>query len=504
MQTEVKTNETIITLGDRTYRIRGLDRNVGLDQLKVNVMACRGDALHVDTLDLYAARHRAAFIKQAAGELTVEEPVIKKDLDRVMSKLGELRDQRTHAALAPADERPVLTEPDKQTALALLRDPRLMDRILEDFEACGVVGERSNKLICYLACVSRKLERPLAVLIQSCSAAGKTSLMDAVLSLVPPEDQIKYSAMTGQSLFYMGQLNLKHRILAIAEEEGVEQASYALKLLQSDARLRIASTGKDPNTGRMETQEYQVEGPVMIFLTTTSDEVDPELENRCLVLSVDEERMQTRAIHQSQRRKETIEGLLCGQEREKRLKLHQDAQRLLAGIVVANPYAYDLTFADDRVVRRRDHAKYLTLIRAITFLHQYQRQVKTIQRGREAVRYIESTLDDIDLANQLMIEALGRSLDSLPRKTRQFLELLDEMASRRCEAQAIARADLRLTQREIREETGWSDFEVRKHLAPWPRWNTCWFTAAAEVTSSCTRWPTTARGQERPLPAGLD
>jgi hypothetical protein len=183
---------------------------VGLDQLKVNVMASRAETLHVDTLDLYSARHRAAFIKQAADELYVEEPVIKKDLDWVITKLGELRDQQTDAALAPADEKPVLTEPDKQAALALLRDRRLMDRILEDFtEACGVVGERSNKLICYLACVSRKLERPLAVLIQSCSAAGKTSLMDAVLSLVPPEDQVKYSAMTGQSLFYMGQVNLK-------------------------------------------------------------------------------------------------------------------------------------------------------------------------------------------------------------------------------------------------------------------------------------------------------
>jgi hypothetical protein len=93
---------------------------------------------------------------------------------------------------------------------------------------------------------------PLAIVVQSSSAAGKSSLMDAVLAFMPEEERIKYSAMTGQSLFYMGETNLKHKILAIAEEEGASRASYALKLLQSEGELTIASTGKDPNTGRMD------------------------------------------------------------------------------------------------------------------------------------------------------------------------------------------------------------------------------------------------------------
>ena len=40
----------------------------------------------------------------------------------------------------------------------------------------------------------------------------------------------------------------------------------------------------------------------MIFLTTTSDEPDFELANRCLVLAVNEDRDQTRAIHRRQRK----------------------------------------------------------------------------------------------------------------------------------------------------------------------------------------------------------
>ena len=159
------------------------------------------------------------------------------------------------------------------------------------------MGERTNKFVGYLAAVSRKLDRPLAVVVQSSSAAGKSRLMDAVLAFVPEEERVKYSAMTGQWLFYMGEMNFQHKILAIVEEEGASRASYALKLLQSEGELTIASTGKDPQTGNLVTQEYRVEGPVMIFLTTTAIEIDEELLNRCLVLSVNESREQTRAIH---------------------------------------------------------------------------------------------------------------------------------------------------------------------------------------------------------------
>ncbi|MDO2461343.1 hypothetical protein Q2U74_26475, partial [Escherichia coli] len=85
-----------------------------------------------------------------------------------------------------------------------------------------------------------------------------SSLMDAVLNLIPPEERLQYSAMTGQSLFYLGETNLQHKILAITEEEGVRQAAYALKLLQSDGELTIASTGKDDASGNLVTKQYTV------------------------------------------------------------------------------------------------------------------------------------------------------------------------------------------------------------------------------------------------------
>ena len=55
-----------------------------------------------------------------------------------------------------------------------------LQRILDGFAKCGVVGEETNKLVGYLASISRRLETPLAVVVQSSSAAGKSLLMDAI------------------------------------------------------------------------------------------------------------------------------------------------------------------------------------------------------------------------------------------------------------------------------------------------------------------------------------
>ena len=181
-----------------------------------------------DTLDLYNARQRASYITQAAIETRVDERILKTDLGRVLLALEQLQDEHIAQALQP-EPMPQMEEADKQAALALLRAPDLIERILVDLKACGLVGEETNKLVGYLAAVSRKLDKPLGVVIQSSSAAGKSSLMDAVLAFVPEEEKVKYSAMTGQSLFYMGETNLKHKALAIVEEEGAARCQLCLE-----------------------------------------------------------------------------------------------------------------------------------------------------------------------------------------------------------------------------------------------------------------------------------
>jgi DNA primase len=465
---QLNDDEAVMSFGDRRWRVRGLAKNLSAEVLKVNVLVSRGEQYHVDSFDLYAARARAHYIAQAAKELACREDAIKLDLGRVLMKLEALQAERIKAALKLEPEPPKMSDAETIEALALLRAPDLLARIVADFDACGLVGEATNKLVGYLAATSRKLDGPLAILVQSSTAAGKSSLMDAVLAFMPEEERTKYSAMTGQSLFYMGQTNLKHKILAIAEEEGASRASYALKLLQSEGELTIASTGKDAATGNLITQQYRVEGPVMIFLTTTAIEIDEELLNRCLVLSVDEGREQTEAIHRLQRMKRTLDGLRARQDKARLIRLHQNAQRLLRALAVVNPYADRLTFLSDKTRTRRDHEKYLTLIDTIALLHQHQRPVRTmpnlVDQAGQAVEYVEVTAEDIAQANAIAHEVLGRSLDELPPQTRRLLASVVEHVRTQMRVQAIAQADARFTRRDLRERTGWGDTQLRVHL----------------------------------------
>jgi len=466
---EIRPHEILITLGEgrdaRCYRVRGLAKNLSFEVLRVNLLASKGDGFYVDTFDLFNGKARAAFIAQTAAELGVTEEIAKRDLGSVRLALEKLQDEAIRKSQEPEEPaHPDMTEPERAAALALLRDPRLIERIPEDLTVCGLVGEPVNKLVGILAVVSRKLERPLGVVIQSSSAAGKTSLMDAVLEFVPKEERLKYSAMTGQALYYLDG-DLKHKVLAIVEEEGAARAAYALKLLQSEGELTMASTGKDPDTGNLITQPYRVEGPVALIVTTTARDLDEELLNRCLVLAVDESREQTRAIHARQREARTLEGLVAKREREALRRLHQNAQRLLKPLDVLNPYARWLTFPDQTTRLRRDHEKYLTIIDTIALLHQHQRPVKTTQRAEETIEYIEIQLSDIALANRIAHEVLGRSLDELPPQTRRLLRLIERYVGTECKRQHVKRADLRFSRRQLREAIAWGDTQLKIHLA---------------------------------------
>jgi DNA primase len=460
---DVSERDITITLDDRRYRIRGMAKNLSYDVLKVNVMVSNDNGMHIDTIDLYQSRPRATFIKQASLELGINEDVIKADLGKVLLKCESLQEANIKKTQAPKPSTSELTDKEQRDALKLLKSKNLLKRIQKDFNQCGIVGETTNTLVGYLASVSRKLDNPLAVIIQSTSAAGKSSLMDAVLRFIPEEDRTQYSAMTGQSLFYMGETDLKHKVLAIVEEEGASQAAYALKLLQSEGQLTIASTSKDPESGKLVTQEYKVEGPVMIFLTTTAIEVDEELMNRCLVLTVNEDREQTKAIHELQRKKRTLAGLIQKTERETLLNVHQNAQRLLKSLAVVNPYAEHLTFLNDQTRTRRDHEKYLTLIDSIALLHQYQRDIKNINHNGKPLQYIEVTMNDIEAANTLAHDVLGRTLDELPPQTRKLLTLIDKMVIEQCQKHTLQRADYHFSRRDIRDHIGWSDNQLKVH-----------------------------------------
>ena len=146
------------------------------------------------------------------------------------------------------------------------------------------------------------------------------------------------------------------------------------------------------------------------------------------------------------------------------LALHRNAQRFLRPLLVANPFAESLTFLDDKTRTRRDHVKYLTLIRAVALLHQYQRPVKTTvhQRRRRGVH--RSHIGRHRRGEPAGLRSAGASVDELPPQTRRLLSLVDEMVTTACQQQGIDRADYRFSRRDIREFTGWGHTQLKVHL----------------------------------------
>lgn len=403
----------------RSYELRGLDK--GPRKLKATVRASHAGRLHVDTVDLYSARARNALCRDLSRLYDEAPAVVEADLARLIALAEQHRPPEGDTGEAPA-----MTEEERSEAEEFGRSPDLINRILVDYETCGLVGERANKLLCYLAAVSRKSDEPLSVLVLSSSGAGKTALQDATLRLCPPEDVVKLTSLTGRALFYKDRHSLRHRILALEEGAGAETATYAIRNLISAGELVIETTVKDLGTGRMTTRQHKVEGPTAVFVTTTDPDTDPETRSRFFVIGVDESRGQTRAILASQRRGQTLAGRLSAAAAQSVRRRHWNLQRLLRPVAVVNPHAEELGYADDRLQGRRDQLKYLNLIKAVAFLRQLGKPLKQAESGGK-LDYIEADMDDVRVANDLACQILGRTLDDLNAVSRDLLMHLDRM-----------------------------------------------------------------------------
>jgi hypothetical protein len=172
----------------------------------------------------------------------------------------------------------------------------------------------------------------------------------------------------------------------------------------------------------------------------------------------------TEAIHKMQRQAETLEGLVRKKKSEHIIKKHHTAQRLLKPLSVVNPFTEYLSYPNRSLRTRRDHKKYLGLIRTVAYLHQYQRKIQTVEVEGKPVEYIEVTLEDIDAANRLANEVLGQCLDELAPPSRTLLTGIYDMVKELTAKKQCPIDDVYFTRRQIREHTGWTDWQVKAHI----------------------------------------
>ena len=436
-----------------TYTLKGL-QTIGKQSMRLVIGIKHQGNYHTDRIDLYSFKARKSFARVVEKDLGLNIIHCEKDLLDLLSALEtyiETIDQQATETTTPDK---ILTDREKQEAKILLQNPSLLQKISDDLTQTGYAGETKNKKLTYLVATSRKLDSPLSCMIRSQSGAGKSQLMEKVASFIPEEDLLLFSRISTQSLFYMPKDALVHKLVIIDERNGSEASEYAIRTLQSQHKLTQAVVMKDPSTGKQRTQMFEIFGPIAYMDSSTQTEINPENENRCFVIFLGENQDQTNLVLSAQRKSRMVSGWQQKQNKEALQTLHKNAQRMLRPLKVIIPYADKITFPDKWVRVRRDQERFLSLIEASAFLHQYQRPIKSCELGE----YIEATIDDYAIAYDLSRDILQSSLSDLSKMASNVYHTIKTNIEAMALDEKLSVERVSFTQKDVR---GWTSLSLQ-------------------------------------------
>ena len=371
-------------------------------------------------LDLYNDTQVEKLIRKTAERLEIGSTNIAKALADITTQAEIWRLQQIEAQRNTGEKfKKLLTEAERQAAEAFLTAPELMKRTNEAIGKSGVIGEEYNRLLMYIIFTSRKLTHPLHIISLGSSGSGKTHLQEKVSELIPEEDKLAITSLSENAFYYFGQRELSHKLILIEDLDGAMNVLFPLRELQSKTRITKTVTFKDTR-GITKTITLTVEGPVSVAGCTTKEKIYEDNANRSFLIYLDESEVQDEAIMHYQKMKSAR---LINTDEEIKMRLClQNCQRILQAVSIRNPYATQLQLPKEVFKPRRTNKHYLDFIEAITFYHQYQRRQSVDTNTGEL--YIETTLEDIAAANQLMKEILLRKSDGLSGACRNYFEKL--------------------------------------------------------------------------------
>ena len=312
-----------------------------------------------------------------------------------------------------------LTGTEEKEAIKFLKRNDLLKKTNELIGKSGVIGEEHNRQTMFLIFTSRKTNNPLHCISLGSSGVGKTHLQSKVSELIPEEDKVEITVLSANAFYYFNRTELQHKLILIEDLDGAESVLYPLRELQTKKRITKTVVHKDTK-GTTRTIHLTVEGPVSVAGCTTQEHIYEDNSNRSFLLYIDESVEQDKKIMDYQR---LISAGKVNQDQEYKAKeLLKNVQRLLKPIRVVNPFAEYLELPQSVFKPRRTNSHYLQFIEAITFYKQYQREkLYAKDTGEE---YIETTIEDIEEANELITEVLLRKSDTINGATRNYLESL--------------------------------------------------------------------------------
>ena len=413
-----------------------------IDKLKITLKVEIKDStnplhsIRQSNLDLYSDEQLQKFIRSASERLEVGSKEMHLAIASLISELEQYRQNKIEEQKPKTEPIKTLTESRKAELLKLLQSKNLYAKLNELIGHTGVVGEEVNRLIMWTVFTSRLMHTPLHIICLGASGTGKTYLQEKISELIPRQHKVTITASTENALYYVGKTEYKHKLLLIEDLDGVSSNLLTLRELQSKAFVSKLVPVKD-SKGNMKTINLEVEGPICLSGTTTKEKLYEDNANRCLLIYLDNSEEQQKNIMQYQRKLHA--GTINKAQEENARELLQDMQLMFKPITVVNPYAEKLTIPETVFKPLRTNAHYLQFIEAITFVHQFQREIKKDVQGKA---YIETTLEDIELANELLKDVLLAKSDELTKACRDFLENLKGVLQRE-KKQSFYRSEVR-------------------------------------------------------------
>lgn len=430
-------------------RIDGLDRM----RVTLKIRTQNSELLAVrHNLDLYNDTQVEKLIRKTATKLEIGSSVIEASINELIEELEKYR-LRSIETQDTSIKKKELTQEEYKEAMELLTTANLLTSTNSLIGAGGVVGEEVNRLIMYLIFSSRKREQPLHIISLGSSGTGKTHLQESIGNLIPEEEKIEITTLSENAFYYFGQQELKHKVILIEDLDGILQALYPLRELQS--KKKISKTIAFKNTkGETKTVHLTVEGPVCVAGCTTQESIYEDNANRSFLIYLDESEQQDYRIMDYQRKLSA--GKVNIDEQLKARNLLQNVQRILEPIKVVNPYAEILELPKEVLKPRRTNAHYLQFIEIVTYYHQFQREKKVDEETGE--EYIETTIEDIQQTNELLKEVLLRKSDILTGKSRNLLETLKQKLKKQSEP---------FTNQQLRNHLRISKTTAQRYLNGW-------------------------------------
>ncbi len=394
----------------------------GLDRLKTT-LKIKAKHNHYTplrhSLDLYNTEHLLRLKQNVSEQLEVSMTITDVSFNELIEDLENYRLQRI-GSLQPLKSISLpLTNIETETSLNYLKHPELMLNTMSDIGKTGIVGEHLNRFTMFLVFMTRITTDPLHIISFGASGMGKTYLQENVAKLIPDEDKLEITTLSGNALYYFKNDDLKNKLLLIEDYDGVQDGLYPLRELSTKQKITKTVSLKD-SKGAIKTYTFTVEGPVSIAGCTTKESVYEDNANRCILLYVDTSSEQDERIMEYQR--SVSAGLINYKQEEEHRTLLRNVQRMIKPIKVINPYAPCLKIPKTILKPRRSHRLYLRFIEIVTLYNQYQREIKINPQDNEP--FIETTFDDIAWANKLLKHILIRKADELTTACRTFLERL--------------------------------------------------------------------------------